>query len=79
MSSCETVSDSAETSIGTLAGVLTPEASHEENTMTTTTNTNNNTARSMHAAAWLMNRLDLRLLTLIGAVSCAAGTVGLHC
>jgi hypothetical protein len=47
--------------------------------MTTTNDNNTLSIKAMNAATWMLNRLDLRLLTLIGAVSCAAGTVGLHC
>ena len=45
----------------------------------TTTNQASRKPLMKTAALWTLNRLDLRLLTLIGAVSCAAGTIGLHC
>ena len=51
-------------------------------TTTTTNNTNTNASlnsRSMNIGLSILARLDLRLLTLICAVSCAAGAVGLHC
>ncbi len=62
-----------------MRGFSTLKASDEENTMTTTNDKNTLSIKAMNAATWMLNRLDLRLLTLIGAVSCAAGTVGLHC
>jgi hypothetical protein len=62
-----------------MRGFSTLKASDEENTMTTTNDNNTLSIKAMNAATWMLNRLDLRLLTLIGAVSCAAGTVGLHC
>jgi len=47
--------------------------------MTTTNDNPTLSIKAMSVATWMLNRLDLRLLTLIGAVSCAAGTIGLHC
>ncbi|MDG2030864.1 MAG: hypothetical protein P8J45_07675 [Phycisphaerales bacterium] len=62
-----------------MRGFSAPEASDEENTMTTTNDNPTLSIKAMSVATWMLNRLDLRLLTLIGAVSCAAGTIGLHC
>ena len=62
-----------------MRGFSAPEASDEENTMTTTNDNPTLSIKAMSVATWMLNRLDLRLLTLIGAVCCAAGTIGLHC
>lgn len=70
------MSDCADSLIG-VHGLCPPVRSIEENEMTTTTDHLSST--SLTVAMGILERLDLRLLTLISAVSCAAGAVGLNC